>query len=117
MVDFGRDTHDLCELDAPYEPDAVLRLFEGCNCFVSDKGMIGGREVPLIHGDTPAVNMAAFWDSTDGNAWNLLKAHEDTSDLPSAVSVVVNNERAAGIERALKIRGYQPVETLWVKKS
>lgn len=116
MLDLGRETHALCSVPAPYEPHAVLDLFERCVCFVSERGMIGGLEVPVLHGFTPSVNVAAFWDSADGRAWDLLEAHEDASDLPTAVSVVHENRRSRAIERALKMRGYEPAETLWVKR-
>lgn len=116
MVGLGAIMHAKTGLDVPYEPLAAAKAGQRCiregACFVTERGMIGGLDVPLMYGATPALSQVVFWYSEDGQAFALLRAFEDWAALP--ISVATFDER---MRRVLSRRGYRLAEgtMLWVR--
>lgn len=110
MVALGRRMHAKTRFAGiEYEPEAAARL--GCQiiengaAFLSDRGMIGGMNVPLVYGTTPAFSAVVFWYSEDGMAWKLLERFREWATLPVTVST-----HDARMRRALERKGAIVVE-------
>ena len=97
-----------------FDHDYTADVWRQSRVLTDGTGQLWGCEMPSTTSPDPALNCVLFWES-DRNAWPLLKAHESSSDLPSAVFVPSKHERQEALMRALRIRGYEPHETLMVK--
>jgi hypothetical protein len=97
-----------------FDSEHTADVWRQSHVLTDGTGQLWGCEMPCTTSPEPALNYVLFWDSAR-NAWPLLKAHESSSDLPSAVFVPSKHKRQEALMRALRIRGYQPHETLMVK--
>lgn len=113
MVRAAQRMHDRIGLGL-FDPDAVLDVISASRCLTDGKSVLVGREVPVSSSSAPAVNLAVFWD-THGCAWEMLRKHEEASDLPSGVFVPARHNKRERLMAALQRRGYAPHETLMVK--
>jgi hypothetical protein len=97
-----------------FDTEYTAGVWRDSRVFTDGSGQLWGCEMPSTTSADPALNYVLFWDS-DRNAWPLLKAHEASSNLPSAVFVPSKHERQEALMKALRRRGYAPHETLMVK--
>lgn len=95
-----------------FDPEFAAEVLAKCTAHVSDVGFVFGKELNISTGPDLAVNAVIMWD---GQAFDLLEQHERSSDLPSTVSVLAGHPRAAALQRALRMRGYETQETVMRK--
>lgn len=97
-----------------FDPDHVRDAIAGSHIATDGQSVVLGVEAPVVSSGAPAVNQAWFWHG-EGRSFDMLAKHEASSPLPSMISVPWEHERREALMRALKTRGYRPLEIVMVQ--
>lgn len=123
LVEMGAAFHAASGEAGEFCPDTVIRFLrylmrEGC-LFVSERGMIGGFAWPSPWSRDHRIAMEAFWWAEDRNGSALMQAFEDWAASIGAQDIrmgYLHKLAPEKVERKLRSRGYEPLETIMVKK-
>ncbi len=122
MVELGRKFHAASDDGGVFDPETFTRfldllLNEGC-IFVSKRGMIGGYAWHSPWAKDFLIAMEAFWWAEDGQGRALADAYEAWAKEQGAGSTrmgFIEATQPERVERILRKRGYETLETIMVK--
>jgi len=122
LVELGEKFHALSDEGGEFCPATFAKFLsylmqEGC-VFVSKRGMLGGLAWPSPWSKDYLIAMESFWWAEDGQGRALANAFEAWAEAKGAKSLRMGFLYALApekVERMLKMRGYQPLETIMVK--